>query len=376
MMLSVRVEVHGDRRVVITVVDPLPTWSLPPAVASEVGWNPWVSGGQQTWHELAFAAAVAGYEVELRGWYSRALLDRLEAATGVRPLTPGDERRPAASDIVIVSAGWHDPLRLARYVLSPARVVVSMLAPPGLFGWPLVGPPVQRDPLTVDLDELARPEHFRALAAIGVDVFTHMHRVQELATENGVRCHFIGNGSPLDPAAPGELKDIDVAYLEGSKWLELAELAVAGLDRLAHRILIGSHDEVLRQIARAKVLVWPARVEGHGRVLWEARVLGTVVVALRSNVFATGLDEASGTVAVDTVEEIPAVVERLLADDDWRTRLSRAGRASALEQVNWRRFVARVDKAIERVDGRADEPQADAFAWFGRRIDELLRGEV
>jgi hypothetical protein len=358
-------------RVVISTVDPPPTWNLPAAVVA--GDAQWMSGGAQSLHELAVAAAVAGYDVELRGEHSPALLDRLESATGARPLTPAEERRPSAQDIVIVAEGGWDPLRFARYLLSPARVVVAMFAPLGLFGWPFSGKPVHHDPLHVDLEDLARPEYFRALAALGADAITHMNRVQQLADENGLRCHFIGNGSPFDPPALAETRDIDVVYLEGSRWLELATQAVAGLRRPAHRIAIGSHAEVLDQIARAKVLVWPARVEGHGRVLWEARVLGTVVVALRSNVFATGLEEAAGAIAVETVDEVPAVVERLLDDEAWRTRLSQAGRASAIAQADWRRFVARVTHALDSVDGRADEPQAEAFAWFGRRIEDLLR---
>jgi glycosyltransferase involved in cell wall biosynthesis len=274
---------------------------------------------------------------------------------------------------VIVDAGGHDPLRFARYVLSPARTVLCAFAALGLFGWPFSGPPEHVDPLTVDLDSLSRPEHFRALAALGIDLVTIMPHLVELATAHGVRCHFIGNGSPLEPPAPAEVKDIDIAYLEGSRWLELAEQAVALLDRPAHRIAIGNHADVLDQIARSKVLVWPSRVEGHGRVLWEARATGTVVVALSSNVYATGLEEAAGAIAVDRLEEMPAVVDRLLADDSWREQLSQAGRRTALEQVNWRRYVARVDAVIRRINDREDDPQADAFAWFGRRIDEQMR---
>jgi glycosyltransferase involved in cell wall biosynthesis len=359
-------------RVVISTVDPPPIWELPAAVVARG--DAWLSGGQQTLHELAVAAAVAGYDVELRGEYSPALLQRLEAATGVRPATPNDQRRPLAHEIVVIGEGGWDPLRFARYVLSPARVVLGVFAPTGLFGWPFTGRPRHLDPSKVGESDVARPAHFRAIAALGVDVFTHMGRVHDLAAGEGVRTHFIGNGTPLAVPEPAEQKDIDVAYLEGSRWLDLAEQAVAMLGRPAHRIAVGSHAEVLEQIARAKVLVWPARVEGHGRVLWEARATGTVVVALSSNVYATGLEEAAGAIALDSLEQMPAVVERLLTDDSWREQLSRAGRRTALEQVSWRRYVARVDAAIARVNEREEDPQADAFAWFGRRIGELISG--
>jgi hypothetical protein len=357
-------------RVVISTVDPPPIWDLPAAVVATR--DGWMSGGQQTLHEFAVAAKVAGYDVELRGAYSPELLDRLQAATGERPATPDARRRPVEHEIILVDEGGWDPLRFARYLLSPARVALGVFAPPGLFGWPFSGDPTHHDPATVDLDELARPEHFQAIAALGLDLFTHMHRVHDLATEEGVRSHFLGNGSPLPAPESAEHKDIDVAYIERSRWLDLAERAVALLDHPAHRIVTAPHAEVLAQIARTKVLVWPARVEGHGRVLWEARAAGTVVVALSSNVYATGLDQAAGAIAVDSLEQIPAVVERLLADDAWRGELSQAGRDTAREQVNWRRYVARVDAAIRRVNDRDEDPQEQAFGWFGRRIDDML----
>lgn len=356
-------------RIVIASSDPAAIWDLPEAIEYTRASS--LSGGQQSLHELAVAARVAGYEVEVRGEYSPALYDRLEAATGVRPETPSDRRRPQEGDIVITDEGGWDPLRFGRLVLSPARTVLGVFAPPALFGWPFAGHPRHLDPLTLDLDDLARPEHFQAMAALGVAIFTPMRRLHDLAWREGVHSHLIGSGTPLAPPAVA-VKDIEVAYLERSRWRELAEQAVSKLSVPVHAIGVGRHEEVVAQIARAKVLVWPARIEGHGRVLWEARASGTIVVALSSNVFATGLGDAGGSVAVDSIEEIPAAVESLLADDARRDALAQVARESALEQVDWQRYVERVDRAIQDVWTAPVEAATDALQWFGRRITDLL----
>ncbi len=350
-------------------LDPPPSWNLP--AASEFAGS-WVSGGQQTLHELAVAAAAAGYEVELRGQLSIPLLDALADATGARPETPPQERRPDAGDIVIISEGGGDPLRFARVVLSPARVVLAILAPTGLFGWPFTAQPYERDPTTIPLRIVGRREHYEAVAALGIDIWTPMPRVQELATSAGARATLIGSGNPLAISDVPKSKSIDVSYLSGSRWQPVAEQVAALIRRPVHAIPVGGHAEVLDSIANSKLLLWLARVEGHGRVLWEARSVGTVVIGLASNVYATGLDEGSGAIAVKTIEEIPAVVERLLGDPVALARLSEAGRRTAAEQVDWRRYVSRVGEAVERVKHRDVDAAADARGAFGKRIDEVF----
>jgi hypothetical protein len=357
-------------RVVVSVLDPEPVrWGLPPAELHE---DSFIAGGVRTLHELAVAAAVTGREVELRGPVSRPVLDALAEVAGARPALPPQERRPTEQDIVVCLGGGYDLLRFARYVLSPARFVLALLAPPGLTGWSFASGWYPPSHLTVPLDSLARPEHFRAMAALGVDLWTHMTRVHELAGAAGARCTFIGNGDPLPPPPPPAAKDVPVAYLEANGWRPLAEQVARGMRTPVQMIPAGEHETVMDAIARAKVLLWPARVTGHGRVLWEARSRGTVVVGLSSNVYATGLDEESGALAVDSLERMPDVVESLLADPERLQALAEAGRRSAREQVDWVRYLERVDTAIAATEQRPEDAASGARAAIGERLGALL----
>jgi hypothetical protein len=323
-------------------------------------------------HELAVAAAASGRSVEMRGPISRPVLDTLAAAVGVRPSLPTCERGPSKRDIVINVEGQDDPLRYARWLLSPARLVIALLAPPGLFGWPFVSPWRVEDPTTIALERVARPEHFRAMAALDIDVWTHMARAHELACAEGVRCSFIGSGDPVPPAIPAAKQGGPVVYLEANRWRPLAEDVARRMRTPAQMIPRGDHTTVMDALARARVLLWPSRVEGHGRLLWEARARGTVVVGLASNVYATGLDEASGALGVEDLEHMPEAVESLLEDPRRLEALSQAGWRSARDQVDWTRYVERVDAAITAVEERPQDAAASARSTFGELLGTML----
>jgi hypothetical protein len=359
-------------RIVVTIPEPNPiSWELPPA---ELHGRTAIEGGIRTLHELAVAAAASGRTVELRGPVSRPVLDALTEAAGVRPHLPSRECRPTARDIVVNIEGEHDPLRFARHILSSARLVVALLAPSGLTGWPFVSPWCVEPYLTVGLDGLARPDHFRAMAALDIDVWTHMLPVPELARAAGARCTFIGNGDPAPPVSSTETeaKDVPVVYLQANRWRPLAEEVARKMRTPVQTIPKGDHEAVMEALARARVLLLPARVEGDGRLLREARARGTVVVGLSSNVYATGLDEASGAIAVDSLEHMPEAVESLLADPQRLDSLAEVGRSSAREQVDWTRYVERIDAALTAIEERPDDPAANARATFGERIGEML----
>jgi hypothetical protein len=357
-------------RVIVGTADPHPvTWGLPRAELHERSHIP---GGIRTMHELAVAVACSGRPVELRGPVSSPVLEALSAAAGARPELPARARAPRRGDIVVIPEGGEDPLRFGRYVLSPARLVLAVLAPPGQFGWPFVSPWAARGALSVPLEGLARPEHFRAMAALGVDVWTHMARVHELACAAGARSRFIGNGDPLPAPRLPAVKDIPVAYLEANRWRELAEQVSRGLAVPARMIPHGDHEAVMEMLARTRVLLLPARVEGDGRLLREARARGTVVVGLSSQVYATGLDEASGALVVDSLEQMPAAVDGLLAEPERLQALAAAGRRTAAKQADWPSYVTRVDTAIAASEEREEDPAASALAEFGERLGELL----
>lgn len=353
----------------VAIPEPNPaSWSLPPAEPHE---RSGIIGGMRTMHELAVAIAAGGRDVELRGPVSLPVFDALAEAAGVRPWLPERSRRPSAEDVVVVLEGEPDPFRFARHVLSPARLVLVMLAPTGQFGWPFVSPWRLDSPLSVPLDGLARPEHLRAIAALGIDLWTHMKPVHQLARSLGTPCTFIGSGSPVGPPAVPAAKDTPVVYLEANRWRPLAEEVARRLHTPARIIPKGDHETVMRALSRAQVLLWPARVEGDGRLLREARERGTVVVGLSSNIYATGLDEVSGAVAVESIEQMPAAVQALLDDPMRLQALSHAGRRSAREQVAWEPYVERVGAAITAIEARPEDPAANARATFGDRLVEM-----
>jgi hypothetical protein len=331
---------------------------------------PFLHGGLRSLHELAFAIAATGRRVELRGVVHRATFDALAAASGVAPVLPATPRRPDSNDIVIVAEGDEDPLYMGRALFSGARVVLFAMAPPGLFGWPFGAGWSRPSPLTVDIDDVARPEHFHAIAGMGVTLWTHMGRLCELSEAAGVPCRFIGNGSPLAVHAPVD-KRTDVAWLRANRWAELAEPVARQLHARMDGIELTSHEALLRRLGAARVLLWPSRVEGHGRVLCEARSVGCVPVALASNVFATGLAERFGVVPVDSVEDMPRQVQRLLADPARLHTLADDGRAAAAAQVDWARYVRRVDEGLHEVEDNHD-PAAAARAAIAARTWEVL----
>ncbi len=354
---------------VVAIPEPSPaSWKLPPAELHE---HTGIGGGFRTLHELAVAVAAGGSTVELRGPVSRPVLDALAQAAGVRPQLPEEARRPTARDIVVFPEGEHDPFRFARCALSPARLVLAMLAPTGQFGWPFVSPWEPESPLTVPLDGLARPEHLRAITALNIDLWTHMTRVHELALSLGTPCTFIGSGDPVPLPPVPDVKDIPVAYLEANRWRPLAEEVAAKMRAPVQMIPKGDHETVMAALARSRVLLWPSRVEGDGRLPREARARGAVVVGLSSNIYATGLDESSGAIAVDDLDRMPFVVDELLADPERLDTLSRAARRSAGEQMEWAPYVERVAGAIAAIEACQEDPAANARATFAERLMEM-----
>ncbi len=94
-----------------------------------------LGGGPRSLHEIAVALAAAGHAVELRGSVHPDELAAMTAAAGVEVEVPGEPRAIEPGDVVIAPEGVADPLWWARLILSPARVILLFLAPPGLFGW-------------------------------------------------------------------------------------------------------------------------------------------------------------------------------------------------------------------------------------------------
>lgn len=339
--------------------------------------RPFLPGGEHNLYELAFAASALGYDVELRGWLDRPSFERMADGAGTAPRTDLPPRRPEADDLVVVPEGWRDPLDYARLLLSPARLAIFVLAAPGLFGWPFVESWEAPDPLTVDLERLARAEHFRGMAACGLRLLTHSPGLVEAAEAAGVDCAFVGTGRPNWSPPDVPEKTVDVAAVLDNRW---GPFATGVLDELegvtVDPIETVSNAELVARLARARILVWPSRIEGHATIPWEARGVGCVPVALSSNRFAVGLDPAHGAVLVDTVPELAPAIRGLLEDPQRLAQLAKLGRETAPAEVDWESYLQRVGRFLRAPGGEdaASGPRAgmgDALgAWIERRAQE------
>jgi Glycosyl transferases group 1 len=333
-------------------------------------------GGVRVCISFAFAVAAAGGDVELRGWIPRQTYETFAGATDHAPKVGLAPRPPGADDVLVVPEGWRDPLEYAQLALSPAQLWLFILAAPGLFGWPFTDDDWSvPDPLNVDLDLLARPEHFRGMAALGARLMTHSHGLVEAAAAAGVPCTYVGTGDPLDPPRPDGDRSSDVAALMHNRWAPLVERVLADLgdDVSVDRIPAVSNDEVLQRFGRSKILIWPSRVEGHATIPIEARAMGCVPVALDTNTFAAGLTEEDGAVTVGSVDELAPAIRRLLADPRRLEALSARGRAWASEHEAWGPLVSRAADWLDALRGpdSGHGGRAAAGASFRDKIEAL-----
>jgi hypothetical protein len=251
-------------------------------------------------------------------------------------------------------------------LLSPARLAMFVLAPPGLFGWPFSAadwaPP---DPLTVALDAVATRQQFQAIDDLGVSLLTHSPGIVAAAADAGVTCALVGTGRPYVPGVATEPeRTTDVAALLANRWAPLVRTVADECQGLnVDLIEEAPHSEVMARLARARVLLWPSRIEGHATIPWEARSVGCVPVALSTNRFAVGLSDADGAVIVDTVDAMGPAIRDLLGDESRWNELSDRARARAREETDWDRYVARVGDALSAIPPA--RPGRPALAGIG-----------
>ena len=305
----------------------------------------WIYGGERSMYEIAAAVAVAGHTVELRGDLSRPALEAILSASGATVETSLPSRLPQPDDVIIVPEGITDPGFYDAIGGRGARRVMALLGPPGLFGPALEEGFSAPDSLTVPLDQVGTVEQYRQIA--GFELWTNSPRVAAEAAEAGVECLFVGTGQPV-PFPDHVPKLHPVAYVGANRWAPLARQAASAVSVSVLEISEGGRDSVVRAIASAQLLLLPVRIEGQSRLQLEARAVGTVPIALSSNRYAAGMDEAGGAVLVDSVEEMALAIEQLLADPDRLGALSRRARSTARAQLDWRRYVTRVAAALHR----------------------------
>ena len=332
-----------------------------------------VPGGELNSMQLAFAAAAAGHDVELRGWLHEPTFRRFADAVGSAPRVELEARAPSADDLVVVPEGWDHALPYLRLALSPARLTLFVLAAPGLFGWPFSQAWSPPDPLSVDIATLARPEHFTGMRALGFELITHSEGLVRAAAAAGVECRLLGTGLPWPPPEPAE-KSVDAIALLANRWAPLVREVVEQLpDVTVDLVEKATNDEVLERMARARVLIWPSRVEGHATIPHEARSVGCVPVALSTNPFAVGLDATHGSVTVDGLGELAPAVRSLLADPGRLARLARDARETAREEVDWQPFVDRVAEWLAAP--APSDAGRSARACAGAELTEVIARE-
>ena len=342
------------RVVVCLALDERDPWKLASARLHD---RTWIPGGVRTLHELAAAAAAAGYETEVRGDFHGGVLAEMSEAAGVHVGTPRHPRKPEPEDLLCVPDGIGDPRFFIRAALMVSRPVYLALAPPGLFGWSFVPGWRYVDALDVDPESVGLAEHCRTIGALGFRVWTNASTLGDAFYSAGVPATVIGGGRPM-PLPPEPSKDVDVVSVADNRWASVTRAALRGFNGTWRELPSMQNIELIRELGRGRVLVHCARIEGQSRLALEARSMGTCCVGLKSNRFAIGFDDSSGGAVAAGVEEIPTIVERILSDAAGLSARQERARASARAASGWDSFVDRVGNAIAEIEAASDARDA------------------
>jgi hypothetical protein len=220
---------------------------------------------------------------------------------------------------------------------------------------------------------LARPEHFTGMAGLGFELITHSRGIVDAAAAAGVDCSFLGTGLPWELPRPAS-KEVDAVGLLANRWAPLVRKVAGELGKTTVDLVEEApNDEVLARMARARVLIWPSRIEGHATIPHEARSVGCVPVALSTNPFAVGLDDESGALVVDTADEIAPAVRGVLTDRERLEGLASRAAITARDETAWQPFVDRVTAWLDAPAPPA--PGRGARAGAGAALSAVLEEE-
>jgi hypothetical protein len=328
--------------------------------------HPLIPGGVRVMHELAVAAAAAGFESEVRGAVHGPTLAELCAAAGVRVGTPHEPRAADPDDILCVPDGLDDPTLFIRVAMTRSRSVYLAMGPPGLVGWSFVPGWRQVDPLDIDVDTVGLPEQCRAIDVLGFRVWANAPPVADAFVAAGVPATILHEGWCVD-RLPEPQKDVDVVTVGENRWASITRRALEGFSGSWRELPPMGHKQLMEELGRGRIFVHCARIEGHSRLATEARLMGTCCVGLSSNRFAVGFDEDAGGAMVDRPENVVGVVERMLADPDELGRRQARARAQARSTTDWSTFVQRVGDALAAIESETERPDAP---W--RHLGDLL----
>lgn len=137
----------------------------------------------------------------------------------------------------------------------------------------------------------------------------------------------------------------------GYEWFEDQLRERAGRQDLAGRVeLLGYVHPTWDVVAEADVVLVPSRVEPFGNTAAEAMLARRPVVASRTQGLVEVVDDGRTGLLAEPGDagSLADAVERLLRDDDLRTRLAEAGLAEAHERFTTARYRARIVDVVER----------------------------
>jgi hypothetical protein len=362
----------NSRTLVVCLPSDADVLRLPPATRVE---QTWVYGGVRRMYEIAFAAIEAGWDVELRGWIDRDVFDLMSAATNTSPQLPAASRDPSPDDVILMPEGHHDPLAYAGAWLSGAQLVLLVLAPLGLSGWPFTATWQRLSPLTARLQDVNRAESLDALAAMGIAAWTNIEPLVASLQAHGVPSAYFGLGEPVEFPNPAAEREVDVAWLTDNRWAPLAERIAQELPYSVDPIPAVTHAEMLRRLGCAKILLYPAQLEGETRIAREARAMGAVPVVVRgANPFSRRLTESFGVLVADSREAMPEAIARLLSDPDRLAGLSARAMQTAREETSWKPFVQEIATALESLP--CPDPFLGARTAIGARLREHVDASI
>lgn len=155
----------------------------------------------------------------------------------------------------------------------------------------------------------------------------HKHPEEFIKAVNGWNAAMIGDG-PLAERVKRKARRAGVEYL----------------GRLA------SHEDVLREIKRSRVLVLPSTREGLGLVIAEAGACGVPTVAYRGTGVEDIITEKTGVlVAQRDVKALRKAVDGLLRDDARRKRMGTAMKKRVMQRFTNEQMAAGVEQVYKEV---------------------------
>ena len=228
-------------------------------------------------------------------------------------------------------------------------------------------------------EKLARKDEELALADTVIVASSFTKKTTESAPGLGNKpVHIIPYGSPFCPPAPvpvarmgGKLRVLFVGSLGQRKGLSYLLEAVSMLQGAVELTLVGTktaencaplnealkrhrwiptlpHDEVLREMSRHDVFVFPSLFEGFGLVLLEAMSQGLPVITTEHTAGPDllGKDQSGFIVPIRSAQAIAEKLDLLARDSGLLSAMKTAARGTAIRHT-WENYRARLSEIVQ-----------------------------